>query len=160
MRSMNTRTDVTGDVHDFDFLAGAWNVVSRRLKARFAGCDDWDVYDGTSRCTPHFGGAANVDEIAFPARGFTGLTLRLFEPAQRRWSIFWANSRDGVLLPPVFGGFSGDRGVFFGDDVDDGVPVHVRYVWTREGPDAARWEQAFSRDGAAWETNWVMEFRR
>jgi hypothetical protein len=38
--------------------------------------------------------------------------------------------------------------------------VKVRFVWTKRGRDAARWEQAFSIDGAAWETNWVMEFSR
>jgi hypothetical protein len=33
--------------------------------------------------------------------------------------------------------------------------------WTSAGPDAARWEQAFSADGGkTWETNWIMDFTR
>jgi hypothetical protein len=62
--------------------------------------------------------------------------------------------------PPVVGGFAGDRGEFYGEDVDEGRPVRVRFVWTRLSPDTARWEQAFSYDGGPWETNWVMEFTR
>jgi hypothetical protein len=34
------------------------------------------------------------------------------------------------------------------------------FRWTRLGPDAARWQQAFSLDGSEWETNWIIEHRR
>jgi hypothetical protein len=60
----------------------------------------------------------------------------------------------------VFGGFQDDRGEFHGDDHDDGRPVKVEFLWTRLGPDAARWEQSFSLDGKVWEKNWVMSFTR
>jgi hypothetical protein len=70
------------------------------------------------------------------------------------------NSKTGALFPPVVGGFAGDRGEFYGDDEDGGRPVKVRYVWTRLGKDAARWEQAFAPDGRNWETNWVMDLTR
>ena len=49
--------------------------------------------------------------------------------------------------------------MFTGQDVDEDRAVQVRFDWTR-GPDAARWEQAFSLDGQACETNWVMVFQR
>jgi hypothetical protein len=65
-----------------------------------------------------------------------------------------------VLCPPVHGGFRGDHGVFFGTDEDEGEMVQVRFFWSKLGPDAARWQQAFSRDGLIWETNWIMEFSR
>jgi hypothetical protein len=52
-------------------------------------------------------------------------------------------------------------GEFFGDDIDGGRPVRVRYLWSRITKDAARWEQAFSLDGGrTWETNWVMDLLR
>jgi hypothetical protein len=156
-----TRPLPTGSVHDFDFLIGDWSVANRRLKHRWVGSDDWDEFPGTSRCEPRLGGAANVDQIDFPTRGFSGLTLRSFDPERRTWSIWWINSRNGLLLPPQIGGFDGDRGEFYGDDTDDGRSIDVRFLWTRLGADAARWEQAFSRDGGLlWETNWVMELRR
>ena len=157
---MTGPTIPTGDLHDFDFFAGTWNVANRRLKTRWVGGDVWDEFPGTCRCALHMGGVVNVDEIAFPTKGFSGMTVRLFDRAQRCWSIYWANSEGAVLFPPVHGGFAGDRGEFFGEDVDDGRPVKVRYLWTRRGPGSARWEQAFSLDGQAWEWNWSMDFTR
>ncbi|HXN40616.1 MAG TPA: hypothetical protein VN918_02420 [Myxococcaceae bacterium] len=43
---------------------------------------------------------------------------------------------------------------------DEGRPVKVRFIWTKLGPNKALWEQAFSPDGRAWETNWVMDLTR
>jgi hypothetical protein len=149
-----------GDVHDFDFLAGRWSVHNRRLATRLQGASDWIEFPATSRCEPRLNGMVNIDQIDFPTQGFSGLTLRAFDLVQRRWSIRWINSASGVLEPPVHGGFDGDRGEFFGLDSDGGRGVQVRFVWTRLGPDAARWEQAFSLDGIAWELNWIMRFSR
>lgn len=147
--------------HDFDFLVGTWDVHNRRLKARHVGSNEWDEFPGRASMRLVLGGVGNVDEIEFPTKGWSGATFRLFDPRQRRWSIYWVNSRDGVMQPPVVGGFDGDRGEFFGDDTDDGRPIRVRYRWTRLRDGLARWEQAFSVDGeASWETNWVMELRR
>ncbi|HET9623049.1 MAG TPA: NIPSNAP family protein [Kofleriaceae bacterium] len=153
-------TQRRGDVHDFDFLAGRWTVASRRLAARGAGSTTWQTTLATARAELHLGGVANVDEIELPALGAAGLTLRHFRIADRQWSIHWVSSHTGAIDPPVVGGFHGDRGEFYGEDVDAGRPVKVRFVWTRLGPDAARWEQAFAYAGGAWETNWIMEFQR
>jgi len=149
-----------GDRHDFDFLAGRWTVRNRCLATRLRHASDWKEFPATSHCEPRLGGGANVDQLDFPTLGTSGLTLRLFDPARRQWSIYWINSRDGLLGPPVVGGFDGDRGEFRGQDSDDGRPVEVRFVWTRQGADAARWEQSFSLDGQEWETNWTMDFAR
>jgi hypothetical protein len=150
----------TGDIHDFDFLAGSWNVVNRRLKRRWCGSDDWDVFPATHRFEKHLDGIANVDEMRCPARGFSGMSVRAFDLVQRRWAIYWIDSAHGVLFPPVYGGFTGVRGEFYGNDIDEGIPVEVRFVWLRRDPDTLRWEQAFSRDGRTWETNWIMDFTR
>ena len=157
---MMTAVLPTGDVHDFDFLAGRWRVHNRRLLTRLRGANDWTEFEGSSSCEPRFSGAANIDQIDFPSLGFSGLTLRTFDTAQRRWAIYWINSRDGLLTPPVHGGFDGDRGLFYGADSDAARDVQVRFVWLRLGPSTARWEQAFSLDGHAWEINWTMAFTR
>jgi hypothetical protein len=149
-----------GDVHDFDFLAGHWRVAGRRLVRRGEGCQDWHEFPAELRAALHLGGIANVDELALPTLGWSGLTVRHFRLADRQWTIRWISSRTGAMDPPVTGGFAGDRGEFYGEDDDDGRPVRVRFVWTRRSPDTARWEQAFSYDGGPWETNWVMEFTR
>lgn len=151
----------TGGLHDFDMFAGSWKLENRRLRARGVGSNDWDEFPATSRTTIHLGSVANVDEIVFPTKGWSGLTVRTFDRNKRQWSIYWVNSRDGILFPPVVGGFTGDRGEFYGDDEDDGRKVKVRFVWTKRGPDAARWEQSFSYDGGqTWETNWVNDLTR
>jgi hypothetical protein len=148
-------------VNDFDFLVGEWIVSSRRLVARLVGSDNWETFPGRSRVLRVFDGAANVDEIRFPTKGFSGLTLRIYEPSCEVWWLYWVNSRDGVLQPPVVGCFTDGRGEFYGDDVHDGTPIRVRYLWSDITPTSARWAQAFSADGeATWETNWVMEFTR
>lgn len=149
----------TGDVHDFDFLEGEWDITNRRLAARGVGSERWDVFPSTSVCRRYLGGLANVDEIDFPTQRWAGMTVRTFDVAKRQWSIYWISGRTGKLDPPVVGGFAGGRGEFYGEDEDGGRPVKVRFLWLR-GKDAARWEQAFSFDGRSWETNWVMELCR
>ena len=106
----------------------------------------------------------NVAVIDF--EGFKAMTVRSLDIAEQRWAIYWINGRDGIVSPPVHGGWNGDRGVFFGVDEDAGRPVRVRFLWERLGPDDARWSQDFALigdQGAAdgpWETNWIMTMRR
>jgi hypothetical protein len=148
-------------MYDFDFLVGEWSVGHRRLKERLAGSEDWDEFTGTARCWQVFGGAANIDEIVAPERGLAGMSVRLYDSAERKWRIHWADSRTGSLDPGVSGRFADDVGTFDGEDICDGKPVAVRYVWSEMTGTSARWEQAFSADGGlTWETNWIMTFIR
>ena len=149
-----------GGAHDFDFIAGEWTILHRRLVARGAGSSAWDEFPSTHRAALHLGGIANVEEISCPARGWSGMAVRAYRAATRQWSIYWISSSTGAVEPPMVGGFTGDRGEFYGEDHHDGRPIQVRFFWTRLGPDAARWEQAFCHDGQTWETNWIMEFTR
>ena len=155
-------TPPAGDIHDFDFFVGTWNGANRRLKKRFAGSNDWDEFPGTLSCGSHLGGVVNLDyDVVFPTKGWSGMTVRAFNRQKGQWYIYWINSRTGELFPPVVGGFAGgDRGLFYGDDTDDGRPVKVQFLWTRIDPDHARWQQAFSLDGKNWETNWICDHTR
>jgi hypothetical protein len=150
----------TGDIHDFDFFVGDWQSTNRRLKKRWVGSDDWEVFPNTVHCESHMGGIVNIDEVEFTTQGWSGMTVRTFDLQKRQWSLYWVNNRTGVLFPPVVGGFRGDHGEFYGDDTDEGRPIKVVFRWTRLGPDAAHWEQAFSLDGREWETNWTVEHKR
>ncbi len=144
----------------FDFLHGDWTIENRRLRARLAGCAEWDEFPSTAWCRGLLGGGANIDEFTFPTLGLRATTLRLFDRAEQAWSLHWSTSASGRLDPPLRGGFAGGRGEFYGDDTEAGVPVRVRFVWTPDA-DRPRWEQAFSTDGGAtWEINWVMAFAR
>ncbi|MBX3575176.1 MAG: hypothetical protein KF694_22760 [Mesorhizobium sp.] len=34
----------------------------------------------------------NLDQMFVPAKGFTGMTLRLYDPATGLWSIYWSDT--------------------------------------------------------------------
>jgi hypothetical protein len=146
--------------HDFDFWMGTWRIHNRRLRARLAGSTEWDAFEARGQTWPILNGLGNRDEFRtdfWP--DFVGMTFRFFDPATRKWSIYWADSRHGVLEPPVVGSFEGDVGTFYGDDVFEGRPIRVRFIWTRGT--SPRWEQAFSADGGrTFETNWTMDMSR
>ncbi|OLF13546.1 hypothetical protein [Actinophytocola xanthii] len=149
-------------MNDFDFLTGTWNVANRRLTTWLVGSDEWDEFPGEARALSVWGGAANFDEITFPTRGYSGLTLRLYDREREEWSIHWSNSRTGQLDVPVVGRFGSDGvGTFFADEQHEGRPVRLRFIWSNITATTARWEQAYSPDGErTWETNWVMDFTR
>lgn len=149
-----------GDAHDFEYFQGAWTTTQRRLKARGVGSTEWEEFPATLCMTPHLDGIATVDEIWFPTKQWAGLTLRTFDLQKRQWSIYWVSSASGRLETPVVGGFSGERGEFYGKDKDGDRPVKVRYSWLKVDQDHARWEQAFSYDNRTWETNWTADFTR
>jgi hypothetical protein len=148
--------------HDFDFLFGKWKVHNRRLAARLAGSTEWLEFEATNDCHPNLDGIANEDEFVTDYwEGFRGMSFRFFDPAQKTWSIYWADNRVGALQPPVVGAFHGDQGIFEGPDVFAGKPILVRFIWLRITTPSPRWEQAFSADGGqTWETNWIMDFTR
>ena len=145
---------------DFDFLMGRWNVRHRRLRTLLADADDWYEFPGACVAQPMLNGLGNVEEHDLPTEGFKGMAVRLFDPTQQHWAIYWANSLTGILFPPVFGCFENGEGRFHGEDACNGKPVQVTYLWSRIAPATCRWEQAFSLNGQDWETNWIMEFQR
>jgi hypothetical protein len=79
--------------------------------------------------------------------GFVGMSLRLYSPHTRKWSIYWVNNQKGVLEPPVVGSFSNGVGVFEGHDELDGRPIAVRFTWSSITPTGVRWEQASPDEG-------------
>lgn len=145
---------------DFHFLYGRWAVQHRRLKARGAGCAEWDEFSGVSFTQGLMDGVCNVEENDFVERG-QGVAFRAFDIARGLWSIYWVSSADGLLQAPVHGRFTDGRGVFEGEDVDGGRPIRVRFLWEGAASQTPRWTQAFSYDGGeTWETNWTMAFSR
>jgi hypothetical protein len=78
------------------------------------------------------------------------------------FTIWWLDSRSPHSLDvPVIGAFENDVGAFYASDDFAGVPVRVRFLWTKINTDSPHWEQAMSTDGGVtWETNWTMEFKR
>jgi hypothetical protein len=153
-----------GPEQDWDWLTGDWDVWHRRLKKRLAGNDDWDEFAGKSSFWHTLGGLGNVDDnlLHLPAGTYRAISLRAFDPATRKWAIWWLDGRTAEKLdPPVIGGFTGDEGEFIGNDIFEGKPVIVRFRWHEVRSKRPHWDQAFSPDnGKTWETNWRNYFTR
>jgi hypothetical protein len=148
---------------DFDFEIGQWRVHSRRLKEYLKGSDAWEEFDGTSVARKVLGGLGMIDEITNQrASGPTqGMTVRLFDPQTRQWSVYFADSVRGTLTTPLIGRFSQGRGTFYAYEPIDGEHIFTRYIWSDVTATSYRWEQAFSADGGnTWETNWIQDHRR
>lgn len=152
---------------DFDFLHGDWRVVARRSRDVLdPDCDEWVEFEMSQTARPLPGGLGNTDscETASGPDGepFLGFTLRLFDPRDRQWRIWWASNRNpGHLDPPLAGRFDNGRGLFHGRDRVGDRDVDVRFEWEETGPATATWAQAFSYDGGqSWHTNFTMAFTR
>ena len=146
---------------DFAFNQGEWVVEHSRLQERGKGSDAWNKFETRTYAQLLMGGSVSIDETDFVESGFKGMSLRIHDPVHDRWAIYWINSTDGQLQPPVFGRFQEGLGIFEGDDTDAGLAIKVRFTWDTRTPETPRWSQAFSYDGGTtWETNWIMDFRR
>ena len=149
--------------HDFDFEFGSWKTRLRLLRHPLSGASTWVEYDGTTSVSRILDGRANLVELqaSGPAGRIEGLSLRLYEPATREWTLNFANVRNGQLAPPVRGSFRDGRGTFYGKDSLDGKEILVRFSIVPFAADSIRFEQAFSADGGrTWEVNWVAEDSR
>ena len=156
--SVQSATAEDDGQHDFDFQIGTWKTHISRLQHPLSGSDKWDEYDGTSVISPVWSGRANLVELEVdgPAGHIEGLSLRLYNPQSRQWSLNFANSKDGSLSVPTVGEFKNGRGEFFDQELFNGRMILVRNVVSQVNPNTSRFEQAFSDDGGkTWETNWI-----
>lgn len=146
----------TSSRHDFDYLVGHWKLKNRKLKSRLTGSTEW--IDFESRVDMHqiLGGLGNIDKYTESSAGtpYEGVALRLFDPATRLWSIYWADGNTGRLDPPVVGSFENGVGHFFARDTYQGRNIIVVFRWDVRNPKLPVWSQAFSTDeGKTWEWN-------
>ncbi|HYC61383.1 MAG TPA: hypothetical protein VEK79_17645 [Thermoanaerobaculia bacterium] len=134
---------------DFDFHIGTWTTHVRRLKGT-----TWVEMNGITVVRKVWDGRANLVELK--AEGFEGLSLRLYNPLAKQWSLHFASSHDGMLNVPTIGQFKNGRGEFYSQETINGRAVFVRFIITPLTPDSIRFEQAFSDDGGkTWEVNWI-----
>jgi len=150
--------DQRDEPHDFDFEIGTWNTrLSRRLNP-LTGASAWVEYVGTTVVRKVWDGRANLVELDVKgsAGRIEGLSLRLYNPQSRQWSLNFSNRAGGTLSPPVVGGFRNGRGEFFGRESFNGRMIDVRFTISDITPESCRFEQAFSDDGGkTWEVNWI-----
>jgi hypothetical protein len=144
--------------HDFDWEIGTWKTHLKRLARPLSGSNTWVEYDGTSVVRRVWDGRANLVELEVegPAGRIEGLSLRLYNPGSRQWSLNFSNSAFGTMAEPVFGEFKDGRGEFFGLDSLNGRAIFVRFVIECANSNSCRFEQSFSDDaGKTWEVNWI-----
>lgn len=169
-KMVNASVDKKGDLSitasksssakDFDFLAGKWTMDNKRLKTRLNNSTEWIEYPSTDE---NFGsllnGIANLDiyKTSFNQvndKPYEGLTLRIFNPQTKLWSLYWVDSNLGTMDPPVVGSFEGNVGRFYCKDIFQGKEILVMFQWDKTDPDNPVWAQAFSADrGVTWEMN-------
>ena len=146
---------------DFDFLIGKWKYHLKRLQNPLTGSTTWVEFDGVGECRPIWNGNAQIDtlEVDGPTGHIQGLTLRLYNPSSRQWSLNWANAADGTLgTPPTIGSFKDGKGEFYDMEPFKGRMILVRYEWTRTTTSSPHFEQSFSEDGGrTWEVNWITD---
>lgn len=144
--------------HDFDFEIGTWDTHLKRLRNPLSGSTTWVEYEGTSVVTKVLGGRANLVELEVdgPAGRIEGLSLRLYNPEARQWSLNFASIAGGVLTEPVIGAFENGVGEFYGQETFNGRAIFVKFVISKLSEDSWRFEQSFSDDGGrTWEPNWI-----
>lgn len=142
---------------DFDWEIGAWDTLVR-VRAPLSQDAAWSEFHGASIVHAFADGRANLVDlnVANGERRIEGVSLRLYNPQTQQWSLNFASMRDGVLTPPVYGGFEQGRGVFYGQDAVEGRVVLVRFVIFDITATSARFVQSFSADGGqTWIDNWI-----
>jgi len=144
--------------HDFDWEIGTWKTQLKRLQRPLTGSTTWVDYEGKSVVTRVLDGRANLVElkVSGPAGRIEGLSLRLYNPEARQWTLNFANIVAGTLTVPSVGEFKDGRGEFYNQDTYNGRAILVRFVITKISDDSYRFEQSFSGDlGKTWEVNWI-----
>ena len=143
--------------HDFDFETGKWKTHVSRLQHPLTGSTTWLEYDGTTVVRKVWDGRANLLELEVdgPAGHLELLSLRLYDPQSRKWSLYVGSSRSGELGPAAIGEFKNGRGEFVDRETFNGRSILVRFIIFDIATDSCHFEQAFSADdGKTWEVNW------
>ena len=102
---------------DFEGLLGRWSFY---LKVRVKpGSTQWIDYTGPGECIPLWHGRAQLDTINLEGpKHIEGLTVRLFNPKTHEWRLYWANSKDGLIVVPQIGQFKAGHGEFYAQNQD------------------------------------------
>lgn len=148
---------------DFDFEIGTWKTRLKRLVKPLSGSTEWVEYEGTTVVRKIWDGRANLVEldVTGAAGRIEALSLRLYNPQSKQWSLNFASVRGGAMTPPTVGEFKNGRGEFYSQEDFNGRMILTRFVISDIKPDSCHFEQAFSDDGGkTWEVNWIADDTR
>jgi hypothetical protein len=134
-------------------------LKNKKLKSKLSGCKELREFHSTQEMYRTLNGIGNSDNFLATIDGepFVGMTVRLFNPKTKLWSIYWADSKEGKFDPPVVGSFENKVAHFFTKDIFAWELILVVFRWDARGKENPVWGQAFSDDNATtWEWNWFM----
>jgi hypothetical protein len=143
--------------HDFDFNVGVWHTrILRRLTPLAARTEIVEL-NGTVSVRPVWNGKAMLEEIEAdgPRGHWEGMTLFLYDPKARQWSMSFASSASGKLDTPMIGGYAGGRVELYQQDDVDGRSIFVRGTWSEITPTSHDYEEDYSDDGGR---TWAPSF--
>jgi hypothetical protein len=150
--------------HDWDFEFGAWRARVTMQLSPLGPDRSWVTLVGTSVVRKIWGGRGNIGELEIgnAAHHLEGLTVRLYDPRAREWSVYFANGKTGDLeVPGMVGRFENGRGEFYDRELFAGKPIRVRFLFSRITQKSFRFVQSFSQDGGkTWLPNWIATFTR
>jgi hypothetical protein len=149
--------------HDFDFNVGTWKTHIKRIQDPFSAPGQFIELNGTVTVRKVWDGRAQLEEIEAdgPNGHWEGTTLFLYNPQARQWSQSYADSKSGVLNPPLIGAFKDGRGELFAADTFKDRSILVRGVWSEIKPDSHHFEEDYSNDGGkSWAPAFIAELIR
>lgn len=119
--------------HDFDFEVGTWSMSP----------------SGDTHVVERLWEGAAIARLIVPkpVPHVRGSLLTVYHPDSQRWYIYWVDSTDGSVSPPLAGTFSHGIGTFVGPDKENGRPVLVRLVFSNVTANAFKTVQSVSYDG-------------
>lgn len=149
--------------HDFDFNVGVWRTHIKRILDPLSGSTHSIELNGTVTVRRVWEGRAELEEIETdgPNGHWEGITLFLYNPEAHQWSQTFANSKTGVLTPPLIGAFKDGRGELFSQDTFKDRAILVRAVWSDITPDSHHFEESYSDDGGkTWAPAFIANLTR
>jgi hypothetical protein len=144
--------------HDFDFDLGVWRTDIVRRVHPLSGSDETVHMTGKVTVSKLWNGRAQVEEInADGPKGshWDGMTVFLYDPENRQWSMNFAGASVGKMTPPTIGSLEDGRIQFIGTDTFDGRAVMIRAVWSDFTPTSHTYQESVSGDGGR---TWVVYF--
>ena len=153
-RAANAPPTLHDGAHDFDFDLGTWTTHITRRVHPLTGSDETMQLTGTVTVRKLWDGRAQAEEIEAdgPKGHWEGMSIFLYDPQARQWSMNFANSSVGKFNAPMIGSFQNGRAELYLQDTLDGRSILVRAVWSDITPTSHTYQESYSADGGrTWE---------
>jgi len=131
---------------NFDFLQGEWEITTKVLTQRLANSTEWEEFPSRLWGMEKFlSGYFNIDRFSATRRGkpFEASSIRVYQPVENVWPIYWVDSVQFEVIPQVVGTFENGIGLFYGEDKFRDRLVPLRFLWKDISRTSAVWEQAY-----------------